>query len=73
MTKDEARKLVGRAPKWILANMAFALSLHPWLNDENDWRRLEAAVVVLGKRAPERAVDILNGYKARRAFGLTTF
>ena len=47
MTEAEARKLVGNSPRWALKNMVKALSMLPWLNTEEDKRRLEAAKIVL--------------------------
>lgn len=42
MTRAQARALLGNQPKWALRNMARALQLSTWNNDEGDWKRLEA-------------------------------
>lgn len=63
MTKDEARKIVGNQPTWAVQNMAMALSLMSWQNTPDDWRRMEAAVVSLGAKAPKRAREVLKNYK----------
>ncbi len=47
MSITEAKKIVGNQPKWALKNMVKALSMHPWLNDENDKQRLAAAKLIL--------------------------
>lgn len=64
MTLEQARKIVGRQADVFLQNMAVALSLMTWRNTDDDWQRLEAAVVVLGRKCPRRARQAL---KARRA------
>jgi hypothetical protein len=55
MTPSEARQIIGNQPEWAVRNMAFALTLHSWNNSPDDWQRLEAAVIVLGRKAPKRA------------------
>lgn len=62
MTKAEAQSIVGRPSTHILQNMAFALSLHSWNNTADDWTRLHAAVVVLGRACPKRARAVLNAH-----------
>ena len=47
MSIKEAKKIVGNQPKWVLRNMVKALNMHPWLNDDNDKQRLEAAKLIL--------------------------
>jgi hypothetical protein len=47
MTRKEAKKITGNQPRWALQNMAYALSLHPWLNTEEETTRLEAAKFLL--------------------------
>lgn len=42
MNKTQARALLGNQPKWALRNMARALQLLTLMNNEGDWRRLEA-------------------------------
>jgi hypothetical protein len=50
MTLAEAEKIVGRQPTWSLANMVKALQMHPWLNTEEEEKRLYAARLVLRNR-----------------------
>jgi hypothetical protein len=50
MTLEEANKLVGNQPTTCIANMTVALSLHTWNNTADDWRWLEAALVVRNHR-----------------------
>ena len=47
MTYREAIKIIGRQPRWAVHNMIKALSLHPWLNNKEETRRLVAAKIVL--------------------------
>lgn len=47
MSIIEAKKMVGNQSKWALKKMVKALSMHPWLNDDNDKQRLEAAKLIL--------------------------
>ena len=47
MTIEEAKKIVGNQPKWAIKNMVKALSMHPWLNTEQEKQRLLAAKIVL--------------------------
>ena len=49
-TLEEARAAVGNQPRTCIRNMAVALSLHTHSNTAEDWRRLEAALMVLAKR-----------------------
>ena len=49
-TLEEARAVVGNQPRTCIRNMATALSLHPHSNTSEEWRRLEAALMVLAKR-----------------------
>jgi hypothetical protein len=53
MTFDEATKLVGNQPTTCVANMALALSLHTWSNAQDDWRRLDAAIIVRNLRSQQ--------------------
>lgn len=64
MTMEEAHRIVGPSPTWATRNMAVALSIHSWGNSPAEWRRLEAACVILGRAAPARSVSILTDYKA---------
>ena len=50
MTIDEAKRIVGNQPTYALRNMVKALNMLPYLNTEDDLRRLEAAKVVLKGR-----------------------
>ena len=50
MTNKEAKKITGNQPLWALRNMAYALSLLPWLNTEEEAARLEAAKFLLEGR-----------------------
>ena len=65
MTKTEALRIVGRQPEWALKNMAVALALIPYLNDADDWERLEAAVLVLGGKAPQKARALIRARSER--------
>ena len=47
MTVEEAWKIVGRQPLFALRNMVKALKMCQWLNTEADWKRLEAAQLIL--------------------------
>lgn len=46
MTTEEALKIVGNQPVWAIRNMRIALAMHPWLNSEEDNRRLEACKTI---------------------------
>lgn len=63
MTKDEAKNIIGNQPEFAVKNMALALSMMSRLNTPDDWRRMEAAVMVLGRSAPRRAREVLNYHK----------
>ena len=47
MTLEEARKIVGKQPKWAVKNMVKALSMHQWLNTPKESIRLEAGKLIL--------------------------
>ena len=49
-TLEEARAVIGNQPRTCIRNMAVELSLHTHSNTAEDWRRLEAALMVLAKR-----------------------
>jgi hypothetical protein len=68
ITKREAKAVVGKQRRTDLVNMAKALSLVTWQNTPEDWRRLEAAVVLLGDEAPPRARALI---RLRRQMGIT--
>ncbi len=42
MTKNEARKIIGNQPKWVLSNMCKALQLMSMFNTPEEWDRLRA-------------------------------
>ena len=44
---NEARKIVGNQPTWVIKNMHKALSLHSWLNTPTEDKRLEACKIIL--------------------------
>ena len=67
MTKKEAKSIVGKTRPSDLLNMAKSLSLVTWQNTDDDWKRLEAAVVLLGKLAPVRARGLIRW---RRQMGI---
>ena len=62
MTIEEAHRLIGQQPGTCVRNMAIALTLLTWRNTPDDWQRLEAACVVLGRKAPKRARDCLANH-----------
>lgn len=52
MNYAEAKKIVGNQPTYALKNMVKALQMLTFLNTPEDWKRLEAAKIVLkGKKA----------------------
>ena len=52
MNYAEAKKIVGNQPTYALKNMVKALQMLPYLNTAEEWKRLEAAQIVLkGKKA----------------------
>lgn len=53
MTLNEAQKIIGNQPLWAVRNMEKALSLIPWLNTEEEGRRLQAARIVLRSKEKE--------------------
>jgi hypothetical protein len=68
MSKATAEQVLGRSVrKNELANMALALTFHPWANRPVDWLRLEAAVVLLGSAAPVHARRAIKAWKVRCA------
>ena len=50
MTIEEAKKISGNQPYWALRNMVKALQMHPWLNTEEETKRLHAAKLVWGSK-----------------------
>ena len=53
MTHKEAQAVLGNQPKWALRNMARALSLMPWMNTDEDWKRAQALRVLGYRNAPK--------------------
>jgi hypothetical protein len=67
MTEEEARQIVGsHATDNELRVIAAALSIRAADNTDEDWKRLEAACLLLGEPAPSRAVAVLKAHKALR-------
>jgi hypothetical protein len=62
MTRKDAIQIIGRSNVLYAHNLAIALTFQSWDNTEADWRRLHAACVVLGRRAPQRAMRVLMGH-----------
>ena len=52
MTTRQAWSIVGNQPKWAIRNMVKALNMHPWLNTDEDNRRLEAGKICLRTQNP---------------------
>ena len=50
MNLEDAHKIVGNQPRWVIKNMITALQMHPWLNTPEDIQRLAAAELVVSKR-----------------------
>ena len=50
MDLKEAKRLIGNQPTFAIRNMVKALQMLTWLNDADDWQRLEAGKVVLKSR-----------------------
>ena len=55
MTTEQAWSIVGNQPKWAIRNMVKALNMHPWLNTDEDNRRLEAGKICLRTQNPRIA------------------
>ena len=47
MTYEQAKKIVGKQPKWAIKNMLKALQMLPWLNTDEDNERLLACKIYL--------------------------
>lgn len=47
MTIEEAKKICGNSPYWALRNQVKALQMLPWLNTDEDNKRLQAAKLIL--------------------------
>jgi len=52
MTTEEAWAIIGNESRGVVKNMVRALSLHPWLNTEEDKQRLAAAKICLRTKNP---------------------
>jgi hypothetical protein len=50
MTIEQAKSIVGNRAKWELQAMRKALSMHAWLNTEQETLRLQAVKVLLNNR-----------------------
>jgi len=61
LTLEEAVKIVNPGDPF-LSNMIKALQLHPWLNSEEDNRRLEAAKLVKRNKKKIKYDGPKNGY-----------
>ena len=66
MTEEEARQIVGAYPTDELRAIAAALAIRPSDNTDEDWKRLEAACLLLGELAPSRALAMLKAHKSLR-------
>ncbi len=64
MTEEEARQIVGEpTTDEELRVIAAALSVRPAENTDEDWKRLEAACLLLGHLTPPEAVAALKVHK----------
>ena len=63
MTEEEARQIVGEHTTDELRFIAAALSIRQAENNDEDWKRLEAACLLLGRLAPPEAVAALKVHK----------
>ena len=64
MTEDEARELIATYTTDEILSIAAALSIRPVYNTDEEWLLLEAACLLLGNGAPQRAVETLKAHKA---------
>jgi hypothetical protein len=64
MTKEEARKIVGAHATDELHAIATRLVIRPADNTDEDWKRLEAACLLLGELAPSRTRATLKVHKS---------
>tara|TARA_R100000808_G_scaffold9333_2_gene25709 strand:+ start:385 stop:552 length:168 start_codon:yes stop_codon:yes gene_type:complete len=53
MTKEQAWKIIGNQPKYAIKNMIKALSLHSWLNTDDDKLILKAGKICLKTNNPK--------------------
>ncbi len=63
MTEEEARQIVGEHTTDELRTIVTALSIRPAENTSEDWKRLEAVCLLLGRLAPAEAVALLKAHK----------
>lgn len=63
MTEEEARQIIGEHTTDELRAIAAALAVLPAENTDEEWKRLEAACVLLGHLAPARAVSVLKAHQ----------
>ena len=68
MLMNEAKKIVGNQPMYVIKNMHKALSLHSWGNTPEENKRLEACKIIL--KYDNQKNEILNwvdqsGYNER--------
>ena len=69
MNKIEARALLGDQPSWALRNMARALQMMTRMNNQGDWKRLEALRALGYKvtcRIPGGAREVATELRASR-------
>lgn len=66
MTPEQARRIVGNQSIQCLRNMAIALSIHSILNSAEEWQRMEATCLLLGRKTPMRASAALKRHKIRQ-------
>jgi len=64
MTKEEARQIVGAQATDELRAIAAQLAIRPVDNTDEDWKRLEAACLLLGELAPSRPRATLKVHKS---------
>jgi len=63
MTEEEARQIVGEHTTDELRALAAVLAVLPAANTDEEWKRLEAACLLLGELAPSRALAMLKAHK----------
>lgn len=61
MNKDEACRIIGNQPAYAVRNMIRALESIPFLNTDEDNRRLEAARIWIKLKPAERSRGRGNG------------
>lgn len=63
ITREAAAALVGRHSRKVMRNAAIALAFDYATNTDEEWRLLEACLLLLGDEAPEYAIKVLKHYK----------